>query len=672
MNMAIEKVLSMQKVDALYAALVGELAGARALDTATAMARFNRITGSRDFAAAVELLAEQLRAARVGTVTVERFPIDGVQRYMGRAFAPAYEAHSARLRVVAPAAYTICDYAETPMCLPSGTPATAPEGVTAEVVDVGRGDRATDYEGIDVAGKAVMATGLTTDVYNLAVEQYGAACVMTTNMYDWSNLPQRKRSMVDLPDATHLARLYHDASKRRAAPAFSITYRHAERLRAQLAQGPVTIHASVQAESKAGDLLVLDATIQGSDLAEQEVWVLAHLCHPKPGACDNGSGVALGVEIFRAIAALIETGKLPRPRRTLRLLLLPEVSGTQAYMDRFEARMDKVVAGINLDMVGASSAATGAYCRLVQTPWSRPSFLNHLGGYLLEKTSLGATSHIRREPVRDWLYALAPYDKGSDHDVLLNSRFAIPSVFFFNWPHRFYHTDLDTPEKLDAGEFARTGAVAGTMALVTAFLGCEIGEELLTLLQTEAVHGLARLAHQQDPASHAAGDNEALLRLAAQVEMEQGALQSVAAALPPHERARLANPLAQAGASLDPWRIAASAVGAVGAEGSDARIPVRVEAWPVNLGQVGQATGKERLAALRTAVVDFDDKAIAALNYANGARSVDEIARLVAGELGEFGAHPAGAWFDLLAESGVVAWRETLASSHPTRPPHAD
>ena len=106
---------------------------------------------------------------------------------MGRVFAPAYEPTSACVRVLSPQAYTICDFAETPMCLPSNSPATPPEGVTAEVVDIGRGDRATDYEGIDVKGKAVIASGLTTDVYNLAVEQFGAVCVMTTNMYDWSN-----------------------------------------------------------------------------------------------------------------------------------------------------------------------------------------------------------------------------------------------------------------------------------------------------------------------------------------------------------------------------------------------------------------------------------------------------------------------------------------------------
>lgn len=650
----------MHHINALYAALQGELSGVRALDTATALARFNRITGSRDFAAAVEMLTAQLRAANLDQVTVERFPIDGQQRYMGRVFAPAYEPHSARLRVLAPTPYTICDYAETPMCLPSNTPPTPPEGVTAQVVDVGRGDRAEDYANFDVAGKAVMATGLTTDVYNLAVGQFGAVCVMTTNMYDWSHLPDRKRSMTDLPDATHLARLYHDAEKPRTAPAFSITYRHAEKLRAQLAHGPVTIHATIEAENKAGELLIVDGTIAGSGradgLADEEVWMMAHLCHPKPGACDNGSGVALGVEIFRAIAAAIHAGTLPRPRRTLRLLLLPEVSGTQAYMDRFEARLDKVVAGINLDMVGASTALTGAYLRVLQTPWSRPSFLNHLAGYLLEKTALGATSHIRHEPVRDWLYALAPYDKGSDHDVLLNSRFAIPSVFFFNWPHRYYHTDLDTPEKLDPGEFARTGVVAGTLALAPAFMSNAMARELLGLVQAEAGHGLTRLEQQSDPAAPT-GDAEARqLRLEAQAARERGALASIITTLPARERPLLAPEFDEA---IDAFWVSPEQP----ERDIDARIPQRAAPWPVNMGQVGKGDGKAKLDALRAGVSNFEDKAIAALNYANGLRTVNEIARLVAGELGDFSPEDVAAWFDLLAASGIIQWHTATSQS---------
>ena len=98
----------MQQIDALYTALRDELSGALALDTTTAIARFNRITGSSDFAAAVELLAAQLRRAKLDRVNIERFPIDGEQCYMGRVLVPAYEPHSARLRGVSPRSPTLC------------------------------------------------------------------------------------------------------------------------------------------------------------------------------------------------------------------------------------------------------------------------------------------------------------------------------------------------------------------------------------------------------------------------------------------------------------------------------------------------------------------------------------------------------------------------------------
>lgn len=644
----------MRRIDTLYAALSDELSGPRALDTATAIARYDRMIGSRDYTAAVDLLAAKLQDGGADEVAIERFPIDGVSQYMDRTYAPAYEPHAARLQVIEPTTYAICDYAETPMCLPTGTPATPPEGIIAELIDVGRGDQASDYTELDVAGKAVLATGATTEVYNLAVGQHGAGCVLTTNLYTWSDLPERKRSLMDLPDATHLARLYYSAEIRRDAPAFSITYRHARQLRAQMAQGPVKIQAFVEAENKPGEMLVLNATIAGTDLADEEVWILAHLCHPKPGACDNGSGVALGVEVFRAIANLIRRRKLGRPRRTLRLLLLPEVSGTQAYMDRFASRMDKVEAGINLDMVGANYALTGAYLRLLQTPWSRPSYLNHLGGYLLEKTSLGSRSHIRSEPVRDWLYSLAPYDKGSDHDVLLNSGYAIPSVFFFNWPHRYYHTDLDTPEKLDAAEFARTGLIAGTMALVAAGLDAEMAQQLLSLLQAEAAIGLARQSGYRAPELVDGAEDSDVARLAAYAVMEHGALESVSAALPATEREQTVVTLAHANQAIAPWLSSESAPHSCD---GDQRVPVRLGVWPVNMGQFKAEDDTALIASLRDAVVDFDDKAVAALNYVNGERTVATIARLVTGELGALGTKYTLMWFELLAKYNMIGWR---------------
>lgn len=648
----------MQIIDQFIHTLRQEISGERALDTVWSVARYNRIVGSTDYAAAVAYLHDKLVAAGVDDVVVESFPIDGQQTYTGRVFGPAWEPHSARLAVVAPESYVIADFDVTPMCLPSGCPATPVGGILAEVIDVGAGDREADYAECHVAGKAVLATGLTTDVYNLAVEQFGAACVLTTNMYDWSTLPAVKRTFLDLPDATHLARLYFDAEKRRPSPTFSITHRHAERLRALSRQGPVTVRATVVAESKPGALLEVVATIQGTDLAEQEVWLTAHLCHPKPGACDNASGVALGVELFRTIAVLIRQGALPRPRRTLRLLLLPEMSGTQAYMDRYQEHMDKVAAAINLDMVGASHT-TGAYCRVLQTPWSRPSFLNHLAGYVLEQVSLGSHSHIRPEPVRDWLYALAPYDKGSDHDVTLQSSYAIPSLFFFYWPYRFYHTDLDTPEKLDAQEFARVGTVAGTLLLAAAALDSTLAATLLSLLAAEATRELQWVASDIS-SSGMASDTDAAAKachLLALVEREKGALRSVLSALPVGEQRALAATVNTVETKLVQVINSGPALPALEDNPRACWIPHRLDPWPLNFGKLQKSIpdGHSALAAWRAAVVTFDDKAIAALNYVNGQRSVAHIACLVTGELGTFPIAVAASYFDLLAAAGVVA-----------------
>lgn len=367
----------MHTVDSLIATLREELSGERALDTVWAVTRYNRIVGSSDYAAAAHALYTQLAAHGLDDVAIDSFPIDGVRTYAGQTVGPAWEPQRARLEALTPERYLIADFEITPMCLPAGCPSTPPGGIIAEVVDVGAGDRPEAYQGINVQGKAVLASGLTTEVYNLAVETFGAACVMTTNLYDWSILPEIQRTLIDLPDATHLARLYFEAEKRRPSPVFSITHRHAEHLRELARRGPVTVQATVAAESKPGSLLIVSATLHGTDLADQEVWLIAHLCHPKPGAVDNASGVALGAELMRTLTRLIRTGALPRPRRTLRLLLLPEISGTAAYMDRHAARMDKIAAAINLDMVGAgySTGPTAAWCKrrgaapLTSTAW---------------------------------------------------------------------------------------------------------------------------------------------------------------------------------------------------------------------------------------------------------------------------------------------------------------
>ena len=92
----------MQIIDQLIQMVRAEISGERALDTVKSVARYNRIVGSSDYAAATRLLHDQLATYGLDEVGIESFPIDGKLTYTGRVFGPAWEPHSARLTVIAP------------------------------------------------------------------------------------------------------------------------------------------------------------------------------------------------------------------------------------------------------------------------------------------------------------------------------------------------------------------------------------------------------------------------------------------------------------------------------------------------------------------------------------------------------------------------------------------
>ena len=253
--------------------------------------------------------------------------------------------------------------------------------------------------------------------------------------------------------------------------------------------------------------------------------------------------------------------------------------------------------------------------------------------------------------VRNWLYAVAPYDKGSDHDVTLNCQYGIPSLFFFYWPHRIYHTDHDTPEKLDPLEFERTGTVAAVLALLAAGMTVESAQALLQLICVEATRAITSLLQGIGYGQEAANAQQ----IWALGEMEQAALGSVLTALPEAERQSLGDTVQRMQNELHiltqpsmPENDAARGVGA-------SRFPKRLSLWPLNLGKVEkQMQDAQPLKTLRVGR-DFDDKAIQAFNYADGSRSLQQIADLVSGELGLFPVQDVTAYFDILAQAGLVA-----------------
>ena len=79
---------------------------------------------------------------------------------------------------------------------------------------------------------------------------------------------------------------------------------------------------------------VVVATIPGDGSTNEEFHFTAHLFEgiAKQGANDNCGGPATQLEAGRAWIEMIKDGTLPKPKRTVRFLWVPEISGTTAYL----------------------------------------------------------------------------------------------------------------------------------------------------------------------------------------------------------------------------------------------------------------------------------------------------------------------------------------------------
>jgi len=168
-----EPLLDPQLRDLLHEALSGEIAK----DHVIQISRHHRIQGSRGYRHSAQYVLDQLRAYGFSEneAYIESSPSDGRIVYQTWQSPSGWDIESAELRMVEPFNERIVGYPEVAMSLITYS---NPGDVTAELVWVGSGTSASDYEGKDVAGKFVLATGYGGEVHRNAVLQHGAAAVV--------------------------------------------------------------------------------------------------------------------------------------------------------------------------------------------------------------------------------------------------------------------------------------------------------------------------------------------------------------------------------------------------------------------------------------------------------------------------------------------------------------
>jgi aminopeptidase-like protein len=417
------------------------------------------------FHEAAEYVKNELVKMGLNDVFIEQFPADGAYKYWTHSSPVGWTVKSAELRLTEPEEKLITTYEDIPQSLHTYSNLTPPEGITAELVDVGSGTKPKDYEGKDVKGKLVLATGRGKAVQEQAVFKHGAVGVITdTITFEMPNV----RESLDIPDAHAYQSVWPTAEEiSKVTFGFSLSKRQGEQLRSLLKKGKtVKLNAKVDAQLFSGKLDVITATIKGASKPAEEIFLIAHLCHPKPSANDNASGSGLLLEIARAITSLIRSGKIQHPARTIRFFWVPETMGTVAYLSHHEDTSNRLVAGLNLDMVGQDQELCKSTLNLDRTPDSLPSYLNDFVCSLIEQsikefdspTAFGSSSTFR--------YATTAFSGGSDHAEFAEATTHVPCIMLLQWPDLFYHTSMDTIDKVSEDSLKRVGWIT-TMAALT-------------------------------------------------------------------------------------------------------------------------------------------------------------------------------------------------------------
>ncbi|MBI4467516.1 MAG: hypothetical protein HY656_08850, partial [Acidobacteria bacterium] len=133
----------------LFNAVAAEYSGAVAKENVKGISKFHRIQASPGFSQARQWVVNRLKEYGVTDVEVETFVSDGKTRYQTYVSPLSWTVREGELWVEEPLRARFCRYSEVPMCLTT----LSIGGVwSGDVVHVGRGAEAADYEGKQVKG----------------------------------------------------------------------------------------------------------------------------------------------------------------------------------------------------------------------------------------------------------------------------------------------------------------------------------------------------------------------------------------------------------------------------------------------------------------------------------------------------------------------------------------
>jgi aminopeptidase YwaD len=444
-----------------YTAVAPLVDGDSAIEVVRFMDQYWRLAGNRGFNASIDHIRGRLETAGISS-RVEEFPNRGKgwEYTAGTvAFADSGEVLLSRERD------------RVSLCINSFS--TRRGGIDAPLVDVGGGGAAADYAGKDVKDAVVLGNANEGALWREAVVARGARGVISTAVAPYIRPDDPEAfTAADQQDVFQWGSIPYDEARKGFG--FKASSKAASRMRARLKNGPVRLKISIESSFSPGPNRMLIAEIPGASKPAERIVMVAHV--QEPGANDNGSGCGTLFALVVALHKAIASGKLPPPGRTLTFIWADEVAGSENWLKTHPDEAAGTQYMFALDMTGEDTSKTGGTFLIEKQPdpsavWQRPSDPHtawgasevkpeSLKGSLLNDVHLAVC--LRRARDTGWIVRTNPYEGGSDHTAF--GAAGIPALLDWHFTDRYYHTNLDRPDKTSAPEMVNVGVAVAASA----------------------------------------------------------------------------------------------------------------------------------------------------------------------------------------------------------------
>ena len=444
-----------------YDKLEKEISGEIALNFVSEISSHHRIQASPGIRDAVNYAVKTMKGYGLDA-KVHDWPADGKTFSWTSLHIEEWGCKDAGLKLINPTSEYkhLCRFSEDKISVIQRSYPTPKGGIEGEVVILDKGEQEADYKKVDVSGKWVMTNGNITKVYEEAIVKRGAIGIV----YDGMFLRPPTLLEGDLDDARKYTSFWWNG-KDKPGLGFVLTPRQGRWLRELVPKqdklnDPVKLSGYV--DSTLGKGTIEDAVITIPGKTYELVMVAAHICHPQPSANDNASGSGSAMEAARALHTLIKSGVLPKPRRTIVFTLVPEMLGTYTYLAANEDKIPKMVAALNLDMVGENQDLCKSTLTVEKTPEANASYVNALMEAIFTeiKQEIGNLGGSEKYPL--FRHFVGPYSGGSDHYIYSDPNIGVPCPMLIQWPDKFYHTSADTIDKVDPDSLRRVALMTAT------------------------------------------------------------------------------------------------------------------------------------------------------------------------------------------------------------------